>query len=138
MQLSLCALFVSQMSSEKPPQNYVELKTNQMLDTDKKKDNFKKYARVSIYAELQPLCTPLHVSRYKQMKWWAQSFFVGVPKVICGFRDDKGIVKNLRPYKTADLPPDTKVGKCRYCTVNIKRPLIRLYYTIKSTCFLLH
>ena len=61
MRLSLCALFVSQMSKEKPPQNYVELKTNRMLYTDRNKSSFKRYARVSIYAEIQPLCTPLHV-----------------------------------------------------------------------------
>ena len=25
--------------------------------------------------------------RYKLIKWWAQSYLAGVPKVICGFRD---------------------------------------------------
>ena len=48
MRLSLCALFVFQMSKEKPPQNYVELKTNRMLYTDRNKSSFKRYARVSI------------------------------------------------------------------------------------------
>ena len=52
--------------------------------------------------------------RYKQMKWWAQSFLVGVPRVICGFRDDEGIVKNLQTFKTAEIPHDTQVGTCRY------------------------
>ena len=44
------------------------------------------------------------------MKWWAQSFLVGVPKIVCGFRDDDGIVKNLQHFKTSMIPHDSQVG----------------------------
>ncbi len=26
--------------------------------------------------------------RFKSMKWWAQSFIVGIPKIVVGYRDD--------------------------------------------------
>ena len=39
---------------------------------------------------------------------WAQSFLVGIPKVICGFRDDDGIVLKLEDYPIKLLP---KMGK---------------------------
>ena len=39
---------------------------------------------------------------------WAQSFLVGVPKVLCGFRDDDGMVVKLEDYPTMVLP---KMGK---------------------------
>lgn len=47
--------------------------------------------------------------RYKLMKWWAQSFLVGVPKIVCGFRDDDGIVKNMQYFKTSMIPHDSQV-----------------------------
>lgn len=43
------------------------------------------------------------------MKWWAQSFLVGVPKIVCGFRDDDGIVKQVQQFKTATIPHDSQV-----------------------------
>ena len=49
------------------------------------------------------------VCRYKLMKWWAQSFLVGVPKIVCGFRDDDGIVKNLQSFRTSMIPHDSQV-----------------------------
>ena len=45
------------------------------------------------------------------MKWWAQSFLVGVPKIVCGFRNDDGIVKTLQTFKTTDIPRETQVGQ---------------------------
>ena len=71
------------LSREKPPLNYIELKTNRFIYTDRNKASFKKN---------------------KLLKWWAQSFLVGVPKIICGFRDDDGIVNNLQPFRTIDIP----------------------------------
>ncbi len=53
---------------------------------------------------------PYYVCRYKLLKWWAQSFLVGVPKIVCGFRDDDGIVKNLQNFKTVNLAHDTQVS----------------------------
>lgn len=30
--------------------------------------------------------------RNKSLKWWLQSFFVGINNIVVGFRDDNGIV----------------------------------------------
>lgn len=37
------------------------------------------------------------------MKWWAQSFLVGIPSVICGYRDDDGIVTELEEFQVEKL-----------------------------------
>ena len=42
--------------------------------------------------------------RYKLIKWWAQSYLAGVPKVICGFRDHTGCVRKLQTYNTLEIP----------------------------------
>jgi RAT1-interacting protein len=44
------------------------------------------------------------LQRYKLLKFWAQSFLVGVPKIICGFRDDDGNLKKITPYETLKIP----------------------------------
>ena len=43
------------------------------------------------------------------MKWWAQSFLVGVPKIVCGFRDDDGLVKSIQNFRTSTIPHDSQV-----------------------------
>ena len=35
---------------------------------------------------------------------WLQSFLAGVPRIIVGFRDDAGVVKELRPLETMKIP----------------------------------
>ncbi|XP_052773258.1 decapping and exoribonuclease protein-like isoform X1 [Mya arenaria] len=42
--------------------------------------------------------------RYKLRNWWTQSVLVGVPEIVCGLRDDAGIVTKLQTYTTQDLP----------------------------------
>ena len=43
------------------------------------------------------------------MKWWAQSFLLGVPKIVCGFRDDNGTVTKLHTFRTIDIPRECQV-----------------------------
>lgn len=48
----------------------------------------------------------------KLLKFWAQSFLLGVPKIIVGFRDQNGIVRRLEELETSSLPGKVKsVGK---------------------------
>ncbi|KAI8968584.1 RAI1 like PD-XK nuclease-domain-containing protein [Mycotypha africana] len=65
------------------PSNYIELKTSRVIETERQQLSF---------------------DRYKLLKFWAQSFLVGVPRVICGFRDDEGIVKSITEFKTMEIP----------------------------------
>ena len=38
-----------------------------------------------------------------------QSFLIGVPKIVCGFRDDSGIVQKLETFRTLDIPKQLQV-----------------------------
>ena len=40
----------------------------------------------------------------KLLKFWAQSFLLGVPKIIVGFRDQDGICHSLEELDTASIP----------------------------------
>lgn len=40
----------------------------------------------------------------KLLKSWAQSFLIGVPKIVYGFRDDGGFVKSVEEFDTAEIP----------------------------------
>ena len=62
--------------------NWVELKTTAEIRNDR--DRFK-YER-------------------KLLKFWAQSFLLGVPKIIVGFRDQNGILRRLEEVETSSLP----------------------------------
>jgi RAT1-interacting protein len=40
----------------------------------------------------------------KLLKFWAQSFLLGVPKIIVGFRSKAGILRGLQTFNTHELP----------------------------------
>lgn len=67
----------------KSTQCYLELKTSRMITSDRQYLNF---------------------GRFKLLKWWLQSFLVGIPKIISGFRDDHGIVRNLEIFPVSQIP----------------------------------
>ena len=62
---------------------FIELKTSRQIDHAGQHRNF---------------------CRFKLLKWWCQCFLVAIPKVICGFRDDDGLVHTLREFPVAELP----------------------------------
>ena len=62
---------------------YLELKTSRELANQRQRDNF---------------------YRFKALKFWAQSFLLGIPRIICGFRDDEGIVRRLETFQTLRIP----------------------------------
>ncbi|KAF4223740.1 hypothetical protein CNMCM6457_000022 [Aspergillus fumigatiaffinis] len=68
------------------PINWVELKTSAEIRNDR---DMIKYER-------------------KLLKFWAQSFLLGVPKIIVGFRDHHGIVHRLEELETASIPNKVK------------------------------
>lgn len=62
---------------------YVELKTTRVMDN------------------------PSQVARFerdKLLKWWAQSFPIGVRRIVVGFRDDAGFCRKLQTLETLKLP----------------------------------
>jgi len=69
-------------SEQGAPVNWVELKTSAELVNEKEVN---KYER-------------------KLMKFWAQSFLLGVPKIIVGFRDQQGWLHRLEELDTQSIP----------------------------------
>jgi len=63
--------------------HFIELKTSRVIDSPRLEASF---------------------ARHKIIKWWCQSFLVCIPVVVCGFRNDHGIVNRLTDYPTAKLP----------------------------------
>lgn len=53
------------------------------------------------------------------MKWWAQSFIVGIPQIIVGYRDDNGTVSRLETIEVKQLRKECDVSKkkiLKFCT----------------------
>lgn len=44
----------------------------------------------------------------KLMKFWIQSFLLGVPKIIVGFRSRKGILQRIEEFDTASIPGNVR------------------------------
>ncbi|XP_028268450.1 decapping and exoribonuclease protein [Parambassis ranga] len=65
-----------------PPGCYVELKTSAEICTPKQRSNF---------------------HRFKLLKWWAQSFLPGVPRVVAGFRDHEGVVVSMETFQISKI-----------------------------------
>ncbi|KAG7506009.1 hypothetical protein JOB18_044991 [Solea senegalensis] len=64
------------------PACYIELKTSAEICTPKQRSNF---------------------HRFKLLKWWAQSFLPGVPRVVAGFRDHEGVVVSLETFHVSKI-----------------------------------
>ncbi|KAM9392205.1 decapping and exoribonuclease protein [Pholidichthys leucotaenia] len=65
-----------------PPTCYVELKTSAEICTPKQRSSF---------------------HRFKLLKWWAQSFLPGVPRVVAGFRDHEGVVVSVETFHISKI-----------------------------------
>ncbi|KAI9481344.1 MAG: RAI1 like PD-XK nuclease-domain-containing protein [Benjaminiella poitrasii] len=78
-----CCKDIKPKDPVKQLQNYIELKTSRVIETDRNLYSFE---------------------RYKLLKFWAQSFLIGLPSIICGFRDDEGKIVKVKEYKTLEIP----------------------------------
>lgn len=56
--------------------------------------------------------------RFKLIKWWSQSFMVDIESIICGFRDDEGVVHQLEEFKTRNIPKIANVRVKTYIAIN--------------------
>ena len=68
------------------PINWVELKTSAEIENER---DMLKYER-------------------KLLKFWIQSFLLGVPKIIVGFRSKHGILQRLEELETKNIPNTVK------------------------------
>lgn len=67
--------------------NFVEAKTTRCIENRKQDMTYRKH---------------------KIMKWWAQCFTVGVTKVVCGMRNDGGLVTEVEEIDVAQFPKQGK------------------------------
>ncbi|KAJ8734003.1 hypothetical protein PYW07_014554 [Mythimna separata] len=61
---------------------FIELKTNRHIENNRQETSFR---------------------RFKSKKWWCQSFLAGVDTILCGYRNDDGIVEELKTWQIKDL-----------------------------------
>lgn len=91
--LSLLTYKISLVWDSKPrpgaPINWVELKTSAEIRNDRDRDNFER----------------------KLMKFWIQSFLLGVPKIIVGFRSRDGILQRLEEIEVEGIPDTVARGR---------------------------
>ncbi|KAI1423002.1 RAI1 like PD-XK nuclease-domain-containing protein [Xylaria sp. FL1777] len=76
------AIWDSKPTEKGAPINWIELKTSAEIHDDRGMNNFER----------------------KLMKFWIQSFLLGVPKIIVGFRSQGGILTKLEEIQTASIP----------------------------------
>ncbi|GKT58730.1 rai1 protein [Colletotrichum tofieldiae] len=76
------AVWDSKPAKPGAPTNWVELKTSLAIRDDRDVDNFHR----------------------KLMKFWIQSFLLGVPKIIVGFRNRHGILTGVEEIETEKIP----------------------------------
>ncbi|KAJ1329490.1 RAT1-interacting protein [Microdochium nivale] len=76
------AIWDSKPAEQGKPINWVELKTSAEIRDERGMANFER----------------------KLMKFWIQSFLLGVPKIIVGFRTQGGILSKLEEIKTVAIP----------------------------------
>ncbi|KAG9305069.1 hypothetical protein G9A89_007709 [Geosiphon pyriformis] len=69
--------------SNNPIKEYIELKTSKIIRTDREQHNFEKF---------------------KLMKTWAQSFLIGIPRIIFGFRNNEGFLEKIQEFNTLEIP----------------------------------
>ncbi|KAI8323844.1 RAI1-domain-containing protein [Martensiomyces pterosporus] len=68
---------------EFPNRYYRELKTTGLLDSPRKVEMFE---------------------RHKLIKFWAQSFIAGIPRVTVGYRDSDGTLRQIEEINTMEMP----------------------------------
>ncbi|KAI1328814.1 RAI1 like PD-XK nuclease-domain-containing protein [Xylariaceae sp. FL0255] len=80
------AIWDSKPAQKGAPINWVELKTSAEIRDERGMQNFER----------------------KLMKFWIQSFLLGVPKIIVGFRSQMGILTKLEEIRTTSIPETAK------------------------------
>ncbi|KAK6171101.1 hypothetical protein SNE40_019359 [Patella caerulea] len=67
-----------------------------------------KYVEYKTTRQIESRNQDINFRRFKLIKWWAQSYLVGISKIVCGYRDDQGIVHSLDEFETQKIPDEAK------------------------------
>ncbi|CAM6106397.1 unnamed protein product [Calypogeia fissa] len=72
------------------------------------RDGRKTYVELKTSRELEPR-TVDKFEKDKLLKFWIQSFLAGVPRIVCGFRDDRGRLTRAEMMSTKDITQRVKL-----------------------------
>ncbi|CAG5017796.1 unnamed protein product [Parnassius apollo] len=89
---------------------FIEVKTNRHIEFSNQERNFR---------------------LFKTKKWWCQSFLAGVNTILCGFRNDDGIVEELKVFAVNDLP---KISS-KFWDPNVCFNFLETFFTYVKRCF---
>lgn len=64
-------------------ENFVEIKTTRTIHHPNQQRNFQ---------------------RFKLIKWWAQSYLIGIPKIICGYKDNRHLIDDIEQMNVHRIP----------------------------------
>lgn len=67
-------------------------------------DEEKKYVELKTSKQIASQRDSASFEKFKLLKFWLQSFLAGVPRVLVGFRDDAGFVRELQSLQTLAIP----------------------------------
>ena len=84
------------------PKSFVELKTNIIITSQRDEMMFERY--VSPHSCRRLNADVLHFARTKLLKHYVQSFLLGVPLIIVGFRTRPGVLSALQRFNTLEIP----------------------------------
>lgn len=98
------------------PISWVELKTSAEIRDERGMNNFER----------------------KLMKFWIQSFLLGVPKIIVGFRSQGGILTKLEEIQTAKIPETAARRGVRSWDANLCINFASAFLECKSCWFLMY
>ncbi|CAH4030758.1 unnamed protein product [Pieris brassicae] len=90
---------------------FIELKTNRHLEFPHQQKSYR---------------------QYRTKKWWCQSFLVGIDTILCGFRNDNGIVEKLQTINVKDLPKMSK----QFWDPNVCFNFLDTFFVHVKTCFI--
>lgn len=91
------------------PDKFVEMKTSRMIDNERQDRSFR---------------------RFKLLKWWSQSFLVGTKELLCGWRNDDGVVTSLETFMIKDIPKAASDWKPNVCVNFLSSLLSKLKSSI--------
>lgn len=88
-----------------PPTCYVELKTSAQIRNPHQERSFHRCQPPLILHDpySQSLYNLLSPARYKLLKWWCQSFLLGIPLIVAGFRNPQGKIVSLEKFRTSEI-----------------------------------
>ncbi|RWS13483.1 protein Dom3Z-like protein [Dinothrombium tinctorium] len=89
--------------------NFIEIKTTKEFESKRQYDNFR---------------------RYKILKWWAQSYLVGIKTIVCGYRDERNYVRKIERFSVDRL---RELGE-EYWSPNICLNFLDTFFTFVKQC----